>query len=185
MPSIDMSRALTFGTVAEEYEKWRPGYPDDAVDWLAATAHARVTDAGAGTGKLTSLLIDRGFIVEAVEPDPRMLAVLMRGDPAAHRHHSTSDAAQPALPFPSDEVGYATFPWVWEITSDHYAANMATSSAVLAMKRLERDATLDAVRAVLRRVGAKAGRSTLPIQHAAACARWVPRARYGSGHRHR
>jgi len=60
--------------MAEEYDRWRPSYPDAAVDWLAPLAPARVADLGAGTERLTSLLLSRGLTVEAVEPDPRMLA---------------------------------------------------------------------------------------------------------------
>ncbi|MBA2774343.1 MAG: class I SAM-dependent methyltransferase, partial [Nocardioidaceae bacterium] len=70
----EVSRALTFGQMAEEYDRWRPGYPDAAVDWLAPPAPGRVADVGAGTGRLTSLLLSRGLTVEAVEPDPRMRA---------------------------------------------------------------------------------------------------------------
>lgn len=89
---LDANRALTFGQVAEEYDRWRSGYPDAAVDWLAPPAPARVADVGAGTGKLTSLLLARGLTVDAVEPDSRMLDVLARNHPDArpHRAESTS-----------------------------------------------------------------------------------------------
>ncbi|CAN5620733.1 class I SAM-dependent methyltransferase [soil metagenome] len=88
----ETNRALTFGHVADEYDRWRPSYPAAAVDWLAPAAPARVADVGAGTGKLTSLLVARGLVVEAVEPDKRMLAVLARNNPTARRHHSVSTA---------------------------------------------------------------------------------------------
>jgi SAM-dependent methyltransferase len=83
-------RATSFGEVAEEYDRWRPSYPAAAVDWLAPAAPARVADVGAGTGKLTELLLARGLQVDSVEPDERMLAVLGRNNPAARRHHSSS-----------------------------------------------------------------------------------------------
>lgn len=83
-------RATSFGEAAEEYERWRPSYPAAAVDWLAPKAPARVADVGAGTGKLTELLLARGLEVDAVDPDERMLAVLGRNKPAARRHHSSS-----------------------------------------------------------------------------------------------
>jgi len=86
----DTDRALSFGTVAEEYDRWRTAYPAEAVDWLAPLAPARVADVGAGTGKLTALLVDRGLTVDAVEPDPRMLAVLKRNIPDAQAHQSES-----------------------------------------------------------------------------------------------
>lgn len=87
---IPSDRATSFGEVAEEYDQWRPSYPSAAVDWLAPTAPARVADVGAGTGKLTELLLARGLHVDAVEPDERMLAVLGRKHQAARRHHASS-----------------------------------------------------------------------------------------------
>lgn len=81
---------MSFGEVAEEYSRWRPSYPEAAVAWLAPTAPARVADVGAGTGKLTELLLARGLEVDSVEPDERMLAVLGRNSPEARRHHSGS-----------------------------------------------------------------------------------------------
>ena len=83
-------RATTFGEVAEDYARWRPSYPDEAVDWLAPAAPGRVADVGAGTGKLTELLLARDLEVDSVEPDERMLAVLGRNNPAAQLHHSSS-----------------------------------------------------------------------------------------------
>jgi SAM-dependent methyltransferase len=88
----ETSRALTFGQIADEYDRWRPSYPEAAVEWLAPAAPARVADVGAGTGKMTSLLVARGLVVEAVEPDSRMLAVLARKNPEARHHHSVSSA---------------------------------------------------------------------------------------------
>lgn len=84
------ARATSFGQVASEYDRWRPSYPAAAVDWLAPSAPARVADVGAGTGKLTELLVARGLEVEAVEPDQRMLKVLGRNNPTAHLHQSDS-----------------------------------------------------------------------------------------------
>jgi len=95
MASIDPARALTFGRLADEYERWRPGYPDEAVEWLAPRAPARVADVGAGTGKLTAQLLQRGLEVESVDPDPAMLAVLERANPRAVGHSAAADA----LPF--------------------------------------------------------------------------------------
>lgn len=83
-------RATTFGQVADEYHRWRPSYPSAAVDWLAPVAPARVADVGAGTGKMTELLVARGLEVDAVEPDVRMLSVLRRTNPTARGHCSDS-----------------------------------------------------------------------------------------------
>lgn len=111
MPSLDMDRALTFGTTAENYARWRPTYPDEAVEFLAPDAPAGVADLGAGTGQLTGALLNRGLTVHAVEPDPEMLRVLVRTYPAA----SACVASAGELPFAAvslDAVLVATaFHW--------------------------------------------------------------------------
>jgi SAM-dependent methyltransferase len=76
-------RARSFGAVASQYERFRPGPPAGAVDWLLPTHVGRVVDLGAGTGALTRLLIGRADEVIAVEPDDRMRAVLHEHVPDA------------------------------------------------------------------------------------------------------
>lgn len=68
--------AFSFGAVSAQYDRVRPGYPDEAVSWMLPAGARRVVDLGAGTGKLTRLLAERGLAVTAVEPDDRMRAVL-------------------------------------------------------------------------------------------------------------
>jgi SAM-dependent methyltransferase len=53
------------------------------VDWLLPTPCTSALDVGAGTGALTRKLVERVARVVALEPDPRMLAVLTRGSPTA------------------------------------------------------------------------------------------------------
>nr|WP_269091189.1 class I SAM-dependent methyltransferase [Actinopolymorpha cephalotaxi] len=50
-----------------------------------------VADVGAGTGKLTGALLERGLRVEAVEPDVRMLDVLRRVHPRARTHNAGAE----------------------------------------------------------------------------------------------
>ena len=73
-------RSLSFGSQAAAYERGRPSYPPEAVDWLLAptdTWAARdVLDLGAGTGKLTTRLVERGLTVIAVDPIAEMLEML-------------------------------------------------------------------------------------------------------------
>ena len=78
-------RALSFGLVAEAYERFRPGYPAELFDLVKAYAARPVRTAlevGAGTGKATRLFADRGVIVTATEPDGEMLAELRKHVPA-------------------------------------------------------------------------------------------------------
>ncbi|MGZ4508065.1 MAG: class I SAM-dependent methyltransferase [Blastococcus sp.] len=91
-PQVHARRARSFGAVAEAYEQWRPGYPDDAVAWLLPPGARDVADVGAGTGKLTGSLLARGLRVTAVEPDPAMLGVLSRVHPAADARAAGADA---------------------------------------------------------------------------------------------
>jgi len=71
-------RAASFGSAAGLYERGRPPYPPAALDWLLPPTARRVLDVGAGTGKLTRLLVARGLDVVAVEPADGMRAELTR-----------------------------------------------------------------------------------------------------------
>jgi len=76
---LHRAAATGFARSADAYERGRPGYPDAAVDWLAARLGGlRVVDLAAGTGKLTRPLADRGFQMSAVEPVAEMRSVLAR-----------------------------------------------------------------------------------------------------------
>jgi SAM-dependent methyltransferase len=71
-----------FELVADLYERVRPGYPPEAVRWIADQLDLRsgriVLDLGAGTGKLTRALVETGAEVLAVEPGDAMRAELER-----------------------------------------------------------------------------------------------------------
>ncbi|MFF8934428.1 class I SAM-dependent methyltransferase [Streptomyces paradoxus] len=78
-------RALSFGGVAEAYERFRPGYPVELFEMVTAYAGRPVATAleiGAGTGKATRLFARRGIVVTATEPDGSMLAELRKHVPA-------------------------------------------------------------------------------------------------------
>jgi SAM-dependent methyltransferase len=79
------SRALSFGTMAAAYERFRPGYPGELADLVLTYAGRPVRTAmeiGAGTGKATRLFAQRGVLVTATEPDAAMLAELRTHVPA-------------------------------------------------------------------------------------------------------
>jgi SAM-dependent methyltransferase len=77
------AQAGSFGAAAAAYEASRPGYPAAALDWLVPDGARRVLDLGAGTGKLTRLLVDRGLEVTAVEPSAGMREQLSLAVPGA------------------------------------------------------------------------------------------------------
>ncbi|CAN5763713.1 class I SAM-dependent methyltransferase [soil metagenome] len=72
-----------FAEVAGAYECGRPGYPEEAVRWLAGDEPCDVVDLGAGTGKLTRTLVALGHRVTAIEPLPEMLELLPAAAPGA------------------------------------------------------------------------------------------------------
>src|SRR5258708_38011318 len=79
------SRALSFGVMADAYERFRPGYPVELFDMVMTYAGQPVRTAleiGAGTGKATCLFAQRGVTVTATEPDGAMLAELRKHVPA-------------------------------------------------------------------------------------------------------
>ena len=80
-----IERALSFGSVAAAYERFRLGYPDQLVDSVVAYSGRPVRTAleiGAGTGKATRVFAARGIAVTATEPDRAMLAELRKRVPA-------------------------------------------------------------------------------------------------------
>ena len=87
MSELQHPGARSFEDVADLYERVRPSYPEEAVDWLAERlridARSTVLDLGAGTGKLTRAFVRRAAHVIAVEPGPEMLAQLRRVVPHA------------------------------------------------------------------------------------------------------
>jgi ubiquinone/menaquinone biosynthesis C-methylase UbiE len=74
--------ATAFDSAAEEYERGRPGYPDEAIEAVAfelgLSGDSRVLDLAAGTGKLTRSLTGRFAEVIAVEPLAEMRAQFAR-----------------------------------------------------------------------------------------------------------
>jgi ubiquinone/menaquinone biosynthesis C-methylase UbiE len=95
-----------FEAAGERYERGRPDYPPAAVGWLVARLGlaerpgARVLDIGAGTGKLTRPLLERGLRVIAVEPVAGMRRTLERTAPAADIRPGQAEA----LPLADAEV---------------------------------------------------------------------------------
>lgn len=80
MSRVDPVAAAGFASAAEVYERARPSYPDDAVAWIISRtgigSGSTVLDVGAGTGKLTRLLLPSGAHVIAVEPIAEMRALI-------------------------------------------------------------------------------------------------------------
>ena len=95
-------RAASFARVADAYERARPGYPADAVLWLAGETPCDVVDLGAGTGKLTRSLAALGHHVVAVEPLGEMLDQLRSAVPGVTAVVGTAESMP--LPDASTDV---------------------------------------------------------------------------------
>jgi SAM-dependent methyltransferase len=74
----DTSLGLAFGNAAADYERGRPGWPEEVTSVGGLPRDSDVVDLGAGTGKLTRVLAGRFALVTAVEPDASMRAVCSR-----------------------------------------------------------------------------------------------------------
>jgi len=73
-----MNPTERFSNRADDYRRYRPGYPEAVTDLMRDTcglnSGAKVADVGAGTGIFTRLLLEAGFEVTAVEPNDAMRA---------------------------------------------------------------------------------------------------------------
>jgi ubiquinone/menaquinone biosynthesis C-methylase UbiE len=92
--------AHSFGGVAEAYERGRPSYPAEAARWLLGDHPLTVLELGAGTGKLTRVLVELGHDVHATDPDAAMLAVLEDRLPGVR----TAVASAEEIPLPAGSV---------------------------------------------------------------------------------
>jgi SAM-dependent methyltransferase len=115
--------ALTFGQEAAAYERGRPGYPDEAVEWIlarAASGGARldVVDVGAGTGKFTASLTQGPAEVTAVEPDPAMRARLAASLPGV----TAVDGSAEHLPLADSSADLVTMAQAWHWVEVEHAS---------------------------------------------------------------
>jgi SAM-dependent methyltransferase len=109
------ARSRSFESVAADYERHRPEYPEEALRWAAAQLElepgARVLDVGAGTGKLTRGLVAVGFEVVAVDPGAPMLDQLRTAVPEAEAVVAPAESIP--LPDESADAAFAGQAYHW------------------------------------------------------------------------
>ena len=107
--------AAGFARAADVYERARPEYPPEAVEWLADPLGLRagrvVVDVAAGTGKLTRLLVPSGARVVAVEPLAEMRAQLAEAVSGLEALEGTAEALPLADDFADAITVAAAFHW--------------------------------------------------------------------------
>lgn len=94
------SPALSFGSAADRYDDLRPSYPPAALTWALGTQQCRVVDLGAGTGKLTRVLLALGHEVVPVEPDAQMRRRLAQRSPGVVPLEGSAES----IPLPDGSV---------------------------------------------------------------------------------
>jgi len=108
MSSVHPTAAAGFSAAADVYERARPGYPEEAVAWIAERLGIGpgrdVLDLAAGTGKLTRQLVPLGARIVAVEPIDAMRAELERAVPSVEALAGTAEA----IPLPDGSMDAVT-----------------------------------------------------------------------------
>jgi ubiquinone/menaquinone biosynthesis C-methylase UbiE len=78
---VDPARARGFDAWAGEYDRYRPGYPEELfltiAERLSLPQPPLVVDLGAGTGRASLAMAELGWRVTAIEPGRPMLDVLL------------------------------------------------------------------------------------------------------------
>jgi ubiquinone/menaquinone biosynthesis C-methylase UbiE len=95
-PPIHPTAQSGFDQSAQAYSKGRPDYPTEALDFmqsnLGLTNASKILEVGAGTGKMTNLLAQRGFKIQAVEPVAGMRAQFKKELPEIPIMQGTAEA---------------------------------------------------------------------------------------------
>ncbi len=104
-------RAMSFGSIAENYDGLRPHAPEQAVDWLVPPGCDVAVDVGAGTGLFTRALAGKAAHVTAVEPDARMRAVLSARSPGVRVVEGRGESIP--LPDASADALFVSSAWHW------------------------------------------------------------------------
>jgi ubiquinone/menaquinone biosynthesis C-methylase UbiE len=105
---IHPAAATGFSAAADAYERGRPGYPREAMAWIAERLGIGpgrdILDLAAGTGKLTRALVPFGGRVIAIEPIDEMREHLFAALPDIEAFDGTAES----IPLPDGSVDAVT-----------------------------------------------------------------------------
>jgi SAM-dependent methyltransferase len=149
----DQNHALSFGGVADAYDRARPTYPVEAARWLTGEGKLTVLELGAGTGKLTEVLVEAGHRVIATDPLPEMLTKLR----ARVVPFAVGVAGAEAIPAPNRSVDVVVcaqaFHWFDHARALPEIARVLRPGGALAMVWNQRDESVPWVRKLGRLIG--------------------------------
>lgn len=106
--------ANAFQEGGEHYDRVRPSYPLESMEWLvqgSAIDVKDVLDIGAGTGKYTQLLAGRGWKLWATDPSADMLAQLKANLPDVETFLGKAESI--ALPDAAVDLAVVAQAWHW------------------------------------------------------------------------
>ena len=138
--------ALSFGPVAEAYDRARPSYPAEAAAWLVGPRRSAVLELGAGTGKLTELLVAAGHDVVATDPLPEMLGRLRARVPGARSAVAAAEHIPVASRTADVVVSAQAFHWFDHDVALAEIARVLRPGGVLALVWNARDEAIPWVR---------------------------------------
>src|SRR3954452_4853430 len=152
-PSAD--RALSFASVADAYDRARPSYPREAVEWLTGRVSATVVELGAGTGKLTDRLVEIGHDVLATDPLDEMLTHLRLRHPDLRVVNAPAEAIPAATRSVDTVVAAQSFHWFDAKRALREVARVLKPEGRIALVWNQRDERIPWVRRLGRLIGSQ------------------------------
>ena len=138
--------ALSFAAVSDAYDRGRPSYPAEAVEWLTGREPLTVVELGAGTGKLTDRLVELRHDVLATDPLEEMLRHLRLRHPDLRVATAPAEAVPVATRTVDVVVAAQAFHWFDTERALREAARMLKPEGRIALVWNERDERIPWVR---------------------------------------
>jgi SAM-dependent methyltransferase len=152
-PTSQPDPARAFASVAATYDRVRPSYPREAVEWMTGRLASTVVELGAGTGKLTDRLVELGHDVLATDPLEEMLAFLRERHPDVRVAQAPAEAVPVATRSVDTVVAAQSFHWFDTDAALREAARMLKPEGRIALVWNELDVRIPWVRRLKALIG--------------------------------